>query len=105
MPIGRILKQPGVPAGRANWNWGVALPGRPQPAGHRGNCNDLEECKRRFKAVWAGIRSGLSESDIGAACRALNEARGAPRNGPVGSRNIFSRQRLIPQHQLEGANP
>jgi hypothetical protein len=32
--------------------------------GHRGNCSDLEECKRRFKAVWVGIRAGLSEVDI-----------------------------------------
>lgn len=23
LPIGRILKQPGVPAGRPNWHWGV----------------------------------------------------------------------------------
>jgi hypothetical protein len=42
----------------------VAFLGRPQPAGHRGNCSDLEECKRRFKAIWAGIRSSLSETDI-----------------------------------------
>jgi hypothetical protein len=69
MSIGRILKQPGVPMGRPNWHWGVAFPGRPQPSGHRGNCSDLEECKRRFKAVWAGIRAGLSEADIEAARR------------------------------------
>ena len=50
MAIGRILKQPGVPLGRPNWFWGVAFPGRPQPSGHRGNCSDLEECTRRFKA-------------------------------------------------------
>jgi hypothetical protein len=67
LPIGRILKQPGVPTGRPNWYWGVAFPGRPLPAGHRGNCSDIEECKRRFKAVWAGIRQGLSEADIEAA--------------------------------------
>ena len=65
--IGRILKQPGVPSGRPNWFWGVAFPGRPQPTGHRGNCSDFEECKRRFKAVWAGICAGLSEADIEAA--------------------------------------
>lgn len=64
LSIGRILKQPGVPMGRPNWFWGVAFPGRPQPSSHRGNCSDLEECKRRFKAVWAGIRDGLSEADI-----------------------------------------
>lgn len=73
MPIGRILKQPGVPVGRPNWHWGVAFPGRPQPSGHRGNCSDLDECKRRFKATWAGIRAGLSEADIKAA-RGILEA-------------------------------
>jgi hypothetical protein len=67
MAIGRILKQPGVPLGRPNWFWGVAFPGRPQPSGHRGNCSDLDECKRRFKTVWAGIRAGLSDADIEAA--------------------------------------
>jgi hypothetical protein len=48
MPIGRILKQPGVPLGRPNWFWGVVFPGRPQPSGHRGLCTDLEECKPGF---------------------------------------------------------
>jgi hypothetical protein len=37
IPIGRILKQPGVPVGRPNWHWGVAFPGRAQPPGHRGH--------------------------------------------------------------------
>jgi hypothetical protein len=69
LPIGRVLKQPGVPMGRPNWHWGVTFPGRPQPAGHRGNCSDLDECKRRFKTVWAGIRLGLTEADIEAARR------------------------------------
>lgn len=74
LPIGRILKQPGVPMGRPNWFWGVAFPGRPQPASHRGLCADLEECKRRFKAVWAGIGPGLSKADIDAAKRILDAA-------------------------------
>lgn len=74
LPIGRILKQPGVPMGRPNWHWGVAFPGRPQPAGHRGNCSDLDECKRRFKAIWAGIRPRLSEADIDAAKQILDAA-------------------------------
>jgi hypothetical protein len=69
LTIGRILKQPGVPIGRPNWHWSVAFPGRPQPHGHRGHASDLEECKRRFKAVWAGIRPGLSEADVEAARR------------------------------------
>jgi hypothetical protein len=35
-----------------------------QPPGHRGNCSDLDEGKRRFKAVWAGIRTGLTDVDV-----------------------------------------
>jgi hypothetical protein len=72
LPIGRILKQPGIPAARPNWYWGVTFPGRPQPPGHRGNCSDLEECKRRFRVVWAGIRAGISEAAIGAARRIVD---------------------------------
>lgn len=64
LAVGRILKQPGVPHGRPNWWWGVNFPGRPQAAGHKGICRDLEECKGRFKMVWAGIERGLTEHDI-----------------------------------------
>ncbi len=69
IPIGRILIQPGVPHGRPNWSWGVAFPHKPQPPAHRGLCSDLEDCKRRVKAVWAGIRPTLTEADIDAARR------------------------------------
>jgi hypothetical protein len=74
LAIGRILKQPGVPVGRPNWHWGVAFPGRPQPSCHRGNCSDLDEGKRRFKTVWAGIRADLSEANIKAARTVLEAA-------------------------------
>jgi hypothetical protein len=74
IPIGRILKQPGVPVGRPNWHWGVAFPGRAQPPGHRGHCSDPEECKRRFRAVWSGIRSSLSDADVEAARRVEADA-------------------------------
>jgi hypothetical protein len=74
LPVGRIPKQPGVPVGRPNWHWGAAFPGRPQPTGHRGNCSDLEECKRRFKATWAGIHADLSVVDIEAARGILKAA-------------------------------
>jgi hypothetical protein len=52
--VGRILKQPGAPAGKPSWFWGVILPNKPQPAYHRGICSDIEECKRRFKVAWSG---------------------------------------------------
>jgi hypothetical protein len=74
LPIGRILMPLGVPMGRPNWFFGVTFPGRPQPAGHRGNCGDIDECKRRFKAVWAGIRAGLSDADIETARRVEADA-------------------------------
>jgi hypothetical protein len=64
IPIGRILQQPGVPAGRPNWSWGVSFPHRPQPPSHRGLCSDIEECKRRVKVVWGGIEPTLTETDI-----------------------------------------
>lgn len=64
MSVGRILEQPGVPIGRPNWAWGVAFPGQPQPPAHRGLCSDLEECKRRVKVVWSGVRAALTEADI-----------------------------------------
>jgi hypothetical protein len=57
LPIGRILKQPGVPYGRPNWWWGVNWDQRPVPAGHKGICVNLDECKRRFKLAWSGVRA------------------------------------------------
>ena len=64
IPIGRILKQPGVPVGRPNWSWGVIFPHKPQQSYQRGLASDLEECKRRFKVAWSDMRSKLTEKDI-----------------------------------------
>jgi hypothetical protein len=55
LPVGRILKQPGIPFGRPKWWWGVNFDQRPQHADHKGICADLDECKRRFKAAWSGV--------------------------------------------------
>jgi hypothetical protein len=71
LPIGRILKQPGIPFGRPNWSWCVIFPGRPQLPAHRGLESDLEECKRRFKVVWSGVRAGLSDADLEEARRVV----------------------------------
>jgi hypothetical protein len=79
LPIGRILKQPGVPKGRPNRHWSAAFPGRHRPSSHRGNCSDIAECKRRFKVVWTGIRPGLSEADIEAARLTLDAADRRPK--------------------------
>jgi hypothetical protein len=72
--VGRILKQPGTPVGKPNWFWGVNLPGQLQPAAHRGICSDIEECKRRFKVVWSGVRAGLSDDAVDDARRAEERA-------------------------------
>jgi hypothetical protein len=82
LAIGRVLKQPGVPMGRPNWHWGVTFPGRAQLATHRGNCSDLDECKRRFKVVWAAIRTGISKADIEAARRIVKAADRRPTKWP-----------------------
>lgn len=75
LPVGRILKQPGVPQGRPNWSWGVSFPGMPQQSSHRGLCSDLDECKRRFKVAWSGIEAGLSEADIDHARKVVEASR------------------------------
>jgi hypothetical protein len=77
--VGCILQQPGTPIGKPNWFWGVNLPGQPQPAAHRGICSDIEECKRRFKVVWSGVRAGLSDDAIAAARRADERAGERPK--------------------------
>lgn len=62
--IGRILKQPGVPPGRPNWSWGVALPNIPQHPWMRGVEVDLEESKKRFKLAWSAVYAKLTRADI-----------------------------------------
>jgi hypothetical protein len=79
IPIGRILRQPGVPPGRPNWSWGVTFPGKPQQPAHRGLCSDLDECKRRFRAVWSGIHAGLSADDIEAGRRVFELSNRRPK--------------------------
>jgi hypothetical protein len=71
LPIGRILKQPGVPFGRPNWWWGVNFDQRPQQADHKGVCADIEECKRRFKVAWSAVRRTITDADIAAFRRHL----------------------------------
>lgn len=67
IPIGRILKQPGVPPGRPNWSWGVIFPHQPQQPFERGLESDIEECKRHFKVAWTALHKRLTEADIAAA--------------------------------------
>lgn len=67
IPIGRILKAPGVPVGRPNWSWGVSFPHLPQLAWQRGLESNLEEAKQRFKVAWGAVHAKLTEADIEAA--------------------------------------
>ncbi len=64
IPIGRILKQPGMPNGRPNWSWGVILPTQPQMDWMRGICSDLDECQRRFKVAWSAVHARLTDADV-----------------------------------------
>jgi hypothetical protein len=63
LPIGRILKQRGMPAGNPNWSWSIILH-RPQQSWQRGICSDLEECKRRFRVAWSAVHPKLTEADV-----------------------------------------
>ena len=64
IPIGRILKQPGIPHSSPNWSWGVAFPHKPQQAWMRGIERDLDEAKKRFKLAWSGVHPKLTAEDI-----------------------------------------
>jgi hypothetical protein len=63
-PIGRILKQPGMPDRRPNWSWGIILPIGQQLDWMRGICSDLEECRRRFKVAWSAVHARLTDADV-----------------------------------------
>lgn len=64
LPIGRILKQPGVPDGRRNWSWGVIFPRRPQLTWQRGLSGDFEEAKQHFRLVWTAVHRELTDEEV-----------------------------------------
>ncbi len=64
IPIGRILRQPGVPVGKPNVWWGVSFAGRPQPSDHRGIVATIDEAKVRFKLAWSAVRPTITEQDL-----------------------------------------
>ena len=64
LPIGRIRKNPGLPAHVDQWSWGCNVDGRPSLRRDSGQGTDLEDCKAKFKAAWARIRAGLTDRDI-----------------------------------------
>ena len=57
LPIGRIRKNPGLPDYVDQWSWGCNVYGQPSVTGDSGQGTDLEDCKAKFKAAWARVRS------------------------------------------------
>lgn len=64
LSIGRIRKNPGLPAHVHQWSWGCNVYGQPSRSGDSGQGTDLEDCKRQFKTAWARIRAELTDWDI-----------------------------------------
>ena len=64
IPVGRILRQPGVPIGKPNVWWGVSFGGRPQSADRKGIVTTIDEGKARFKLAWSAIRPTITDQDV-----------------------------------------
>jgi hypothetical protein len=64
LSIGRIRKNPGLPARVDQWSWGCNVYGQPSLSGDSGQGTDLEDCKRQFRTAWARIRAELTDWDI-----------------------------------------
>ena len=69
MSIGRIMRASGVPHDRPQWSWTCYLHGRPTSASDSGTGDGLDDCKVKFRAVWARIRASLTDQDVAAARR------------------------------------
>src|SRR5260370_35844264 len=64
LPIGRIRKNPGLPAHIDQWSWGCNVYGQPSLSRDSAQGTDLEDCKAKFKIAWVRIRAGLTDWDI-----------------------------------------
>jgi hypothetical protein len=62
--IGRIRKNPGLPAHVDQWSWGCNVHGQPVRRGDSGQGTDLEDCKAKFKVAWAPKCAGLTDRAI-----------------------------------------
>ena len=67
LPIGRIRKNPGLPAHIDQWSWGCNVCGQPSLSRDSGQGTDLEDCKAKFKVAWVRIRAALTDWDIATA--------------------------------------
>jgi hypothetical protein len=62
LPIGRIMRPPGLPSHVPQWRWTCNFYGKAVGGGGAGS--DLDDCKNRFRSMWASVRAGLTEADI-----------------------------------------
>ena len=63
LPIGRVMLAPGLPPHVPQWRWTCNFYGKPGGGGS-GSGDDLDDCKRQFKAAWATLRAELTDADI-----------------------------------------
>jgi hypothetical protein len=66
---------PGLPPHVPQWRWTCNIYSK--PGGGSGSGDDLEDCKRQFRAAWAAIRAGMSEDDIAIALEYAENSREA----------------------------
>jgi hypothetical protein len=64
LPVGRIRKNPGLPAHIDQWSWGCNVYGQPSLSSDSGQGTDLENCKAKFRIAWVRIRARLTDGDI-----------------------------------------
>ena len=67
LPVGRIMRAPGLPPHVPQWRWTCNVYGK--PGGGSGSGVDLDDCKAQFKEAWTTIRGGLTDEDIARAHR------------------------------------
>jgi hypothetical protein len=64
LPIGRIMRQAGMPPGRPSWSWSIIFTHRPQLAWHKGFGVDLEDAKKLFRLAWSTVHRELTQADV-----------------------------------------
>jgi hypothetical protein len=84
--IGRIRKNPGLPAHLDQWSWGCNVYGEPPRRDDSGQGADLEDCKAKFKIAWARKCAGLTDRAITKAreLQLADELESAPALGRFG---------------------
>ena len=63
LPIGRVMLAPGLPPHVPQWRWTCNFYGKPGGGGS-GSGDDLDYCKRQFKAAWATLRGGVMRTSL-----------------------------------------